>query len=88
MAIPAMAGASGLKFLKYFMHYGFSMSGGNIALLVVASIIAFVVSMFAIRFLMNYIRNHDFKIFGYYRIVIGVAVLICYFLGVLNLSAI
>ena len=88
MAIPAMAGASGLKFLKYFMHYGFSMSGGNIALLVVASIIAFVVSMFAIRFLMNYIRNHDFKIFGYYRIVVGVAVLICYFLGVLNLSAI
>lgn len=88
MAIPAMAGASGLKFVKYFLNYGFNMSGQDVALLVVASIIAFVVSMFAIRFLMNYIRNHDFKIFGYYRIIVGVAVLICYFLGVLNLSAI
>lgn len=87
MAIPAMAGASLLKIVKYVANYGFNMNGEELALLAVASIVAFVVSMFAIRFLMNYIRKHDFKIFGYYRIIVGILVLFCFFQGWLNMSA-
>lgn len=87
MAIPAMAGASGLKLIKYVGDYGLAMSGNEIILLLLASIVAFFVSMFAIRFLMNYIRQHDFKVFGYYRIILGIFVLICYAAGILSLSA-
>lgn len=79
LAIPVMAGASLLKLMKYFIKVGFVFNGLEIAILVVATIVAFVVSMIVIRFFMNYIKKHDFKVFGYYRIVLGFIVLL-YFL--------
>ena len=79
LAIPVMAGASLLKLLKYIVKVGFVFNGLEIAILVVATIVAFVVSMIVIRFFMNYIKKHDFKVFGYYRIVLGFIVLL-YFL--------
>ena len=79
LAIPVMAGASCLKLLKYILKVGFAFTGLEIGILLVATITAFIVSLFVIRFLMNYIRKHDFKVFGYYRIVLGILVLL-YFL--------
>lgn len=77
LAIPAMAGASGLKLVKYIMDYGlFSLN--ELGLLLVGTLVSFIVSVFAIRFLLTYIRKHDFKIFGYYRIILGVIVLIAF----------
>lgn len=75
LAIPVMAGASLLKIVKY----GFRFSGGELILLGTGMLIAFLVSMVIIAFLMNYIRKHDFKVFGWYRIVLGALVLL-YFL--------
>ena len=79
LAIPVMAGASLLKLLKYIVKVGLSFSGLEIGILVVSTITAFVVSLLVIKFLINYIRKHDFKVFGYYRIVLGILVLL-YFL--------
>ena len=78
LAIPTMLGASALKVLKFIMG-GFSMSGSEWACLIVASVVAFVVSLLAIRSLMNYVKRHTFSAFGIYRIVLGVIVLVVYF---------
>lgn len=75
LAIPTMFGASLLKVVK-FLGEGLTFSGMELGILAVSSIVAFVVSLFVIRFLMGYIRKHDFKVFGYYRIVLGIIVLI------------
>lgn len=75
LAVPVMAGASGLKLLKYFMKVGM-FSGTELILLLIGTFVAFVVSVFAIRMLLTYIRKHDFKIFGVYRIILGIIVLI------------
>jgi len=74
MAIPVMFGASLLKIVKYFLE-GLSLSGMEWGLLLVGSGVAFVVSIFVIRFLMAYIKKHNFKVFGWYRIALGVLVL-------------
>ena len=74
LAIPTMFGYSGLKAVKYFID-GNTLTGGQAAILLVASVTAFVVSLFVIRFLMNYIKKHDFTVFGKYRIVLGIIVL-------------
>ena len=79
LAIPVMAGASLLKLVKYIVKVGLTFSGLEIGILIVATITAFVVSLFVIKFLINYIRKHDFKVFGYYRIALGILVLL-YFL--------
>lgn len=71
LALPVMLGASALKLVKA----GFSFSGLEWTVLGVGSLVAFLVSMFAIKFLISYIKRHDFKAFGYYRIVLGVIVL-------------
>ena len=78
MAIPVMLGASLLKVLKFFLE-GNSASGGEIALLGVGMVVSFLVSLFAIKFLMDFVKRHNFTPFGIYRIVLGVAV-IGYFL--------
>ncbi len=78
MAIPIMFGASLLKVAK-FIAGGFVLSGVEIGILVVAMISAFVVAVIAIRLLMNFIKGHDFKVFGVYRIVLGILVLAYYF---------
>ncbi len=74
LAIPVMFGASGIKLLKFFAE-GTGITGMEIAMLSVGCIVAFVVSILAIKFLMGYIKKNDFKVFGYYRIVLGVLVL-------------
>ena len=76
LAVPAMFGGSAIKILKY--DGGFNSS--EVALLAIGMIVAFVLSIIAIKFLMSYIKKHDFKAFGWYRIVLGVAV-IGYFLA-------
>lgn len=78
LAIPVMFGASALKLLKFFME-GTGMSGTEIAMLSAGCLVSFAVSIIAIKFLMGYIKKNDFKVFGYYRIILGVLVLL-YFL--------
>ena len=75
LGIPTMFGYSGLKAVKYFID-GNTLTGGQVAILLVASVTAFVVSLIVIRFLMNYIKKHDFTVFGKYRIVLGIIVLL------------
>lgn len=77
LSIPAMAGGSAIKLLDYFSA-GYSFTTGELAILAVGMLVAFIVSVLAIKFLMSYIRRHDFKAFGYYRIILG-AILILYF---------
>ena len=74
LGIPTMFGYSGLKAVKYFID-GNTLTGGQAAILLVASVTAFLVSLFVIRFLMNYIKKHVFTVFGKYRIVLGIIVL-------------
>ena len=75
LAIPTMLGASLLKLVKF----GLAFTGAEIVILLVGMVISFVVSMFVIKFLMNYIKKHDFKVFGYYRIILGIIVLAYFF---------
>ena len=75
LAIPVMAGASLLKLLKF----GFAFTGTELAVLAVGMVVAFVVSLVAIRFLMGYVKRHSFRIFGIYRILLGVVLLVYYF---------
>ena len=74
LAIPVMAGASLLKVVKFVLS-GAAMTGTEVAVLVVGCVVAFVVSLAAIRFLMDYVKRHNFKFFGLYRIVLGAIVL-------------
>jgi len=80
LAIPVMFGASGLKILKFVMEGG-GFTGMEAAMLIVGCVVAFFVSVFAIKFLMGYIKKNDFKVFGYYRIVLGVLVLAYFLIG-------
>lgn len=77
LAIPVMFGASLLKLVKF----GFGFTGTELAVLAVGMIVAFVVSILVIKFLMDYIKKHNFKVFGWYRIVLGLIVL--FYFGVL-----
>jgi undecaprenyl-diphosphatase len=72
LAIPVMFGASLLKLVKF----GFNFSGSELAVLLTGMVVAFLVSIVVIKFLMDYIKKHDFKVFGWYRIVLGILVLI------------
>ncbi|MFQ7549371.1 MAG: undecaprenyl-diphosphate phosphatase [Blautia marasmi] len=72
LAIPTMFGASLLKLVKFGLHF----TGAELMILVVGMVVSFVVSILAIKFLMGYIKKHDFKVFGWYRIVLGVIVLL------------
>lgn len=84
LAIPVMFGASGLKLVKFFADGG-GFAGMEFALLIVGCIVAFVVSIIAIKFLMGYIKKNDFKVFGYYRIILGILVLL--YFGITTLIA-
>lgn len=74
LAVPVMFGASALKLLKF----GFDFTGMELAILLIGCVTAFLVSLAAIRFLMNFIKKHDFKPFGYYRIALGIIILIVF----------
>ena len=82
LAVPVMFGASFIKLLKYFLklsELGLVMTQLELIVLVVGMITAFLVSIFVIKFLMDYIKKHDFKVFGWYRIILGIIV-IAYFM--------
>ncbi len=82
MAIPAMAGASGLKVLKFILDDETApFTSDEWILLAVGTVVAFVVSLLAIRFLMGYIKKHDFKVFGWYRIVLAAVIAAALILG-------
>ena len=80
LAIPVMFGASGLKILKFVMEGG-GFTGMEAAMLILGCVVAFFVSVLAIKFLMGYIKKNDFKVFGYYRIVLGVLVLVYFIIS-------
>ncbi len=71
LAVPVMFGASLLKFFRL----GFQYTGFEWLLLIIGTVVAYIVSLLAIRFLMGYVKRHDFKVFGWYRIILGVIVL-------------
>ncbi|NLJ78451.1 MAG: undecaprenyl-diphosphate phosphatase [Tissierellia bacterium] len=71
LSIPVMFGASALKLVKFGLHF----TGTEIVILLTGMVVAFVVSIMAIRFLLGYIKNNDFKAFGYYRIGLGILIL-------------
>ncbi len=71
LAVPVMFGASFIKVLKF----GFSFTSYELSLLIIGMVVAFVVSLVVIKFLMGYIKKHDFKVFGWYRIILGILVL-------------
>lgn len=79
LAIPAMFGASALKLIKY----GFNFKAYEFFALILGMGISFIVSIFVIKFLMKYIKTHDFKVFGYYRIGLGVLVLLVFMVKLL-----
>ena len=75
LAIPVMIGASLLKLIKYILRMGFVFNANELLILAVGCAVAFVVSILVIRFLMSYIKKHNFVPFGYYRIALGILVL-------------
>lgn len=72
LAVPAMFGLSAIKLIKF----GFSFEGTELLILLLGMAVAFIVSIVVIKFLMNYIKKHDFKIFGWYRIAVGIIIFI------------
>ncbi|QEY35708.1 undecaprenyl-diphosphate phosphatase [Caproiciproducens galactitolivorans] len=74
LAVPVMFGASVLKLAKFGFHY----TGVEVSILLTGMVVAFVVSVLIIKFLMNYIKKHDFKVFGWYRIALG-SIILLYF---------
>lgn len=74
LAVPTMLGASALKLIKF----GFDFSKAELLTLLLGSAVAFTVSVLAIKFLMSFVKRHDFKLFGYYRIVLGIIVILVF----------
>lgn len=74
LAIPVMAGASAIQILKYLLAYGM-FTWGEIGYLLISAAVAFLVSLITVKFLMNFVKKHDFKVFGWYRIVLGAVVI-------------
>lgn len=87
MAIPAMFGGSAIKLLMTLKD-GVSFTGMEWGVMVVGMLVAFLVSLLVIRFLMNFIKKHDFKAFGYYRIALGLVVILLCILGVMQYNGI
>ena len=75
LAVPVMVGASGIKILKFLLDYGM-FSGAEIGYLLIGALVAFIVSLACIKLLMQFVKKHDFKAFGWYRIVLGGVVII------------
>lgn len=83
LSIPVMFGASLFKGVKYILNAG-TISSSDLALLLVGCVVAFAVSMFIIKFLMSFIKKHDFKSFGVYRIALGILLIILFACGVMS----
>lgn len=83
MAIPVMAGASGLKLVKFVLD-GLSLTTSEILFLLVGCLVSFVVSLFAVRFLMDFVKKHSFAPFGIYRIALGILLVVLIACGVIR----
>jgi len=81
LAVPTMAGATGLKILKYFLE-GNTFGSHEITLLAVGNVVAFIVAIVAIKSFISFLTRYGFKLFGYYRIVLGILILVLYYLNV------
>ncbi|BAV01756.1 undecaprenyl-diphosphate phosphatase [Lactococcus formosensis subsp. formosensis] len=79
LAVPTMLGASAFKLLKFGLHFSLS----EVIALIVGMVVAYVVSIFVIKFLMSYIKRRDFQIFGWYRIALGIIVILFIIVGVI-----
>lgn len=80
LAVPTMLAATGYKLLKYWQDYG-GFSSNEIKQLAIGNVVAFVVAMLAIKFFIGFLKKHGFKIWGYYRIVVGIILLILIYTG-------
>jgi len=78
LAVPTMVAASGYKLLKNHE----AITSDNIGILIFGNVVAFIVALLAIKSFINFLTNHGFKVFGYYRIIVGIIILLLYFLGV------
>ena len=87
LAIPTMLGASALKIFKYFKDYGLGFTANELLILLTGMIVAFLVSVLVIRLFMGFIRKHDFKPFGWYRIALGAVILVLFFFNVITVTA-
>lgn len=81
LAVPTMFGATVLSGYEFFQD-GFTLSQHEVILLIIGNVVAFIVALFAIKSFINFLTKHGFKLFGYYRIVLGASLLILYYLGV------
>ena len=82
LAVPTMAAATGFKLLKLFgSDVGFVMLKDNLGVLILGNIIAFIVALLAIRFFIKFVTNYGFKLFGWYRILLGVVILTVMLMG-------
>jgi len=80
LAVPTMLAATGYKLLKYYKDYG-GFSSGEIKQLAIGNVVAFVVALLAIKFFIGFLKKHGFKVWGYYRIIVGIALLILIYTG-------
>ena len=83
LAVPTMLAATGYKLLKYYKDYG-SFSTNEIKQLAIGNVVAFVVALLAIKFFIGFLKKHGFKVWGYYRIIVGIALLILIYTGYLK----
>lgn len=83
LAVPTMLAATGYKLLKYYQDYG-GFSSNDIKQLAIGNLVAFVVALLAIKFFIGFLKKHGFKIWGYYRIVVGIVLLILIYTGYIS----
>jgi undecaprenyl-diphosphatase len=83
LAVPTMLAATGYKLLKYYKDYG-GFSSTEIKQLAIGNVVAFVVALLAIKFFIGFLKKHGFKVWGYYRIIVGIALLILIYTGYLK----
>ena len=76
LAVPTMFAATCYKLLKLYMDFGSSVIMDNLAVLIVGNVVAFVVAVLAVKFFIDYVTKYGFKLFGYYRIIVGVVILV------------
>ena len=80
LAVPTMLAATGYKLLKYYQDYG-GFTSNDIKQLTIGNVVAFVVALLAIKFFIGFLKKHGFKIWGYYRIIVGIVLLILIYTG-------
>ena len=80
LAVPTMAAATGYKLAKLYLD-GHTFGSGELMLLLVGNAVAFVVAMLAIKLFIGYLSNHGFRMFGYYRVLVGLVILVLYYFG-------